>query len=275
MMGINHAAMGGSAWIAVTSTAPYALHLYPQSPTAVIAGTLVACGGALLADADHHNASIAHSIPGGRIAAGAVGMVSGGHRHGTHSLLALVLVTLGSIALGWWMVPVEGFGTIPLGIGIATVLIVGFGLKAMKVFRGAWFKPFLGGAAVALMVMLMAPGQWEWFPWAVGLGYAIHLLGDFLTVGGLTLLWPWVPKPPKWWSNTPVLNLLWHKNGYMSLPILGKAGSPVEYVVSMVFHIYLAYGLLFSLSIIGGDMLTSFNTWLADVGAWWSGLFGG
>lgn len=273
MMGINHAAMGGSTWVAITSTAPYALHIAPMSPTAVIAGGLVAAGSALLADADHHNASIAHSVPGGQAVAAGVGAISGGHRHGTHSLLALALVTFGSIALGWLTVPAPGGGTIPIGIGIATTMIVGFGLKAMKVMRGVWFKPFLGGAAVATMVMLLAPGQWEWFPWAVGIGYAIHLLGDFLTTGGLTLLWPWVPKPPKWWANTPVLNRLWMKNGYMSLPILGNAGSIVEYAISMFFYVYFAYGIFFALAIIGGDIATAISVWWNGVMSWWDGLW--
>lgn len=276
-MGINHAAMGGSAWILLTSTAPMALHVNPLPPTGVIAGALVAAGAALLADADHHNASIAHSVPGGQIAAGAVGAMSGGHRHGTHSLLALILVVLGSIGLGWLTVPGVGDSVIPIGVGIATTMIVGFGLKAMKILRGEWFKPFLGGAAVAIMVMVMAPGEWQWFPWAVGIGYAIHLLGDFLTVGGLTLLWPWVPKPPKWWTATPILNRLWMKNGYMAFPILGKAGSIVEYGLSMFFYVYFAYGIFFESTIIGTEALHGLAMWwdqtMTAVGDWWDSLW--
>lgn len=277
MMGINHAAMGGSVWILATSTAPIALHLHPLGPTGVIAGALVSAGAALLADADHHNASIAHSVPGGKVVAGAVGTLSGGHRHGTHSLLALVLVTIGAVALGLLNIPGPGDSTIPIGVGIATTMIVGFGLKAMKVMRGDWFKPFLGGAAVAVMVMVLAPDQWQWFPWAVGIGYAVHLLGDFLTVGGLTLLWPWVPKPPKWWTATPVLKHLWMKNGYMALPILGKAGSIVEYGLSMFFYVYFAYGIFYESTIIGTDAVNGFmafwNQMWADIGAWWDSLW--
>lgn len=273
MMGINHAAMGGSVWIALTSTAPYALGLYPTSPTGVIAGSLVAAGSALLADADHHNASIAHSVPGGRVVAGAIGTLSGGHRHGTHSLLAVILVTLGAIALGGIQTPV-GDMVIPLGIGIATTVIIGFGLKAMKFFRGVWVKPFIAGGIVALAVMTFSPGDWEWFPWAVGIGYAVHLLGDFLTTGGLTLLWPWVPKPPKWWSQIPVLNKLWMKNGYMSLPILGNAGSPVEYALSMVSYVYFAYGIFYSSTFISADVFAQMQVWWGTVGAGWDGMWG-
>lgn len=273
MMGINHAAMGGSVWIALTSTAPIALHTMPMSPTGSIAGSFVAAGSALLADADHHNASIAHSAPGGKIAAGAVGALSGGHRHGTHSLLALALVIVGSIALGGLTIPGPGDSTIPIGIGIATVMIVGFGLKAMKILKGAWFKPFLGGAAVALMVMLFSPDDWTWFPWAVGIGYAVHLLGDFLTTGGLTLLWPWVPKPPKWWSNTPILNRLWMKNGYMSFPILGNAGSIVEYGLSMIFYVYFAYGVFYESTLIGTAAWNEFMNWIGEIGTWWGSLW--
>lgn len=276
MMGINHAAMGGSVWIALTSTAPYALHVQPMSPPFVIAGSLVAAGSALLADADHHNASIAHSIPvAGKIGAGAVGMVSGGHRHGTHSLLALILVSIGAYFLEKVSIPLDGGGTFPIGVFIATTLIVGFGLKAMKIMRGSWVKPFIGGAATGVLVLLLAPGQWEWFPWAVGIGYAVHLLGDFLTVGGLTLTWPWVPKPPKWWSNTPILKHLWMKNGYMAFPILGKAGSPVEYILSTFFYIYFAYGFFFEWTIIGTEGLNNLSVWWSSVMASWDSFWSG
>ena len=276
MMGANHAAMGGATWILLTTSAPTAMHVATMGPTGVIAGALVAAGSALLADADHHNGTIAHSAPGGKLVTGAVGKLTGGHRHGTHSLLGMAAAVIGSLALGGWSFQV-GDSSIPIGIGIATMIIVGFGVKAMKVFQSAKVLPFFVGLIVALMVMLMAPADWHWFPWAVGIGYGIHLLGDFLTTDGLALLWPWVPKPPKWWTKSKFLSHFWKKNGYMAFPILGNAGGGVEYILGAIFAIYLSYGLFHETTILGTEALNNFFVWWettwSAVAVWWEGLW--
>lgn len=82
MMGSAHAISGAAVWVAVTATTVPAFGLYELDPAGVTLGAAVAAGAALLPDADHHNATIAHSIPvAGKIAAGAAGAISGGHRH--------------------------------------------------------------------------------------------------------------------------------------------------------------------------------------------------
>ena len=64
MMGVTHATSGAAAWIAITSTLPLVSSgAYPLDPVGVLAGTAVCAGAALLPDADHHSATIAHSVP--------------------------------------------------------------------------------------------------------------------------------------------------------------------------------------------------------------------
>src|SRR4051794_40111136 len=137
MMGAHHAASGAAVWLALTTQldvglAPLARHipaipehltigmgLMDVSPTGVIAGTLVAAGAALVPDADHRHATIAHSLPPlSNVLCIQIGKVSGGHRHGTHSILGLaVFVAIAALA-GMWQVELEGFGTVYPGAGI-------------------------------------------------------------------------------------------------------------------------------------------------------------
>ena len=71
-------------------------------------------GAALVPDADHHNATIAHSLPplSNAVCAG-VGALAGGHRRGTHSLIGLAAF----VAVAWiagffadlaWRPPIPG-----------------------------------------------------------------------------------------------------------------------------------------------------------------------
>ena len=73
---------------------------------------------------------------------------------------------------------------------------------------------------------------------ALALGFAVHLAGDFLTIGGLPLLWPWNPRPPKALHKTPV-RLFWMPNGYYAFPILWKTGGPIEFVFALGLSAYL------------------------------------
>lgn len=245
MMGAHHAISGAAAWIAVTSTAPYALGLDPQPAATIVIGSLVTAGAALLPDVDHHNATIAHS--GGlatKAVAGAAQALSGGHRHGLHSLLAVVGFYLGTMFLGRWTTDVPLFGTIPAGSAVLFLALVAFALKALKLSRGSmlklWGTAFVGTAAM----LWFAPEHLEWLPSSVLIGVILHLIGDFLTVGGLPLLWPLVIKPPKALRNVPVLNAIWQPNGYVAVPLLGKAGSAREWVLCLGLSAYVVIGLV-------------------------------
>ena len=84
MMGYSHTVSAAAGWLALVETGVVQV---PDTPTLVV--TTLACAGAgMLPDIDHHNGSIANSIPPvSRWAARIVGAVSGGHRKGTHSIL--------------------------------------------------------------------------------------------------------------------------------------------------------------------------------------------
>jgi membrane-bound metal-dependent hydrolase YbcI (DUF457 family) len=247
MMGGHHAITGAAAWIAVAGSAPYlTTGLDPVGTVGVFTGALVCAGAALLPDVDHHNATIAHSVPiVGSLVAGAAEVASGGHRHFTHGLLAAVVAWFGAQALNLATIQTEHFGEVQVGAGLATAALIAFAVKAMKLVRGSWVLPWLIGFAIAAAVLLWSPQQIAWLPVAITLGYVVHLLGDGLTTAGMPWLWPWHPKPPLWWQSIPILNTIWKPNGYFALPILGNAGSFREWVLCGFISIYCLWCLAF------------------------------
>lgn len=248
MMGGHHAMTGAAAWIAVTATAGHGLGLFPVTPVGTIAGAFLCAGAALLADADHGSATIAHSVPVlGNLVTTGLSRASGGHRHGLHGLLAVVCAWLIATGLGfvlwqpaWWHQPIA------LGPALMSAAAIAFAAKALKLSKGSWGTAWLIGACIAAFIALFAPTQQSWFVVCFTLGYGVHLMGDFLTTGGLPLLWPWVPKPPRSWARVPILNSLWSQGGYMALPVLGNAGSRREWLLLIPVTAYVGYGVLFA-----------------------------
>jgi LexA-binding, inner membrane-associated putative hydrolase len=256
MMGITHATSGAAAWIAITGTIPIVtLEAYPLDPVGVLAGAAVCAGAALLPDADHHSATIAHSVPVlGRVVTGTVGVLSGGHRQGAHSGIAVALVAAAAWALTLVTVAVEELGTVAVGAGIGTAMLTSFGLKARDFVR-TWTAAWGLGTVLGLFIAVVAPEQVAWFPLAVTIGFVAHLAGDFLTTGGLPgLLWPWVPRPPETLRPVPVLNRLWLPNGYVALPLLGDTGSLRETMLGAVLGLYCFVGFAYeTLRLVGLD----------------------
>ena len=87
MMGYSHTVSAAAGWLVLSELGVIQI---PNTPTLII--TTLACAGAgILPDIDHHNGSIARSIPpvSGWIAR-IVGLISGGHRKGTHSILGII-----------------------------------------------------------------------------------------------------------------------------------------------------------------------------------------
>ena len=248
MMGAHHVITGAAAWIAVTASAPLlTTGLYPLGAVGVFTGAAVCAGAALLPDADHPSATIAQSVPGvGPAVTGAIGQLAGGHRQGLHSLLATIGVLIASVALGFVNIETEWFGELALGSGLATMALIAFASRALKLTRqDSWLFPWLFGAVAAFCVVLFAPTEVEWLPIAVTLGFVVHLVGDSLTVGGVPFLWPWTPKPPAWWNDVPVLNAIWKKNGYFAVPVLGKTGSVMEWALAVTVTAYVIYTLIY------------------------------
>jgi len=246
MMGGHHAMTGAAAWIAVTATAGHGLGLFPVTPVGTITGALLCAGSALLADADHGSATISQSVPVlGKFVTTGLSRASGGHRHGLHGLLAILCAWLLATGLGfllwqpsWWPQPVA------IGPAVMTAATIAFAAKALKLSTGSWRVAWLIGVGFAAFIALFAPEQQSWFVVCITLGYGVHLAGDFLTTGGLPLLWPWIPKPPKWWGKIPLLNSMWSRGGYMALPVLGNAGSVREWILLVPVTLYAGYGIL-------------------------------
>ena len=276
MMGAHHAACGAAAWVALTTDihvdltllaekAPFLPHamniglgLWDVSPIAVVTGALVTAGAAMVPDADHHNATIAHSLPPlSNVMCAGIGKISGGHRHGTHSIVGIVAFVVIAWLAGLVTVETDFFGTIYPGAGILSVLLVAFAAKALKIIPDGMRKsPWAVGLSIGTFITLFAPQEQGWFPVAMGLGVIVHILGDMMTTEGCNLAWPWAIKPPKAFKNIPILNACWHSNGYMTIPVLGHAGSFREWLLLIPIGGYAMFGVGGTLVGMGQDGLT-------------------
>lgn len=271
MMGAHHAACGAAAWIALTSDAvidtvipvlnvPFHMQmgfgLFDVSPVGVITGALLTAGAALLPDADHHNATIAHSMPPvSNAVVGGIAAVSGGHRHGTHSFIGIAFFTL----LAWlagFITPnfiggifgnpaQEGFwGNLQIGPAIMSMILIGFALHTLKFIpRQAKKSGWIISGIIAALILFLAPHEQGWFPLAVGIGVIVHILGDMMTTGGCNLVWPATIKPPKALAHIPIISWCWKPNGYLAVPVLGNAGSFREWLFLIPLSAYAIYGI--------------------------------
>jgi membrane-bound metal-dependent hydrolase YbcI (DUF457 family) len=106
----------------------------------------------------------------------------------------------------------------------------------------SWLLAWMIGAVVAVGILLWAPTQFGWLPLCIGLGFAVHLIGDALTIEGVPLLWPLNPRPPKPFTEVPVLRDVWKHNGYLALPVLGHAGSRREWTLMVLLAGYAVWG---------------------------------
>ena len=262
MMGAHHAACGAAAWVALTTNlhvdltvlaekAPFLPHamdigfgLMHVSPIAVVTGALFTAGAALASDADHHNATIAHSLPPlSNVICAGIGKVSGGHRHGTHSIVGIAAFVFIAWLAGLWTMELAPFGTVYPGAGILAVLMVAFAAKALKIIPDAMRKaPWVVGLSVGAFIGLFAPQEQGWLPLAMGIGVIVHILGDMMTTEGCNLAWPFAIKPPKAIANLPVIKQCWHSNGYMTIPVLGHAGSMREWLLLVPIGLYAMFG---------------------------------
>jgi membrane-bound metal-dependent hydrolase YbcI (DUF457 family) len=251
MMGAHHAASGAAVWLALTTRfdvglAPLAqvipglpeqltlgLGLLNLTPSAIIAGALVTAGAALVPDADHRHATISRSLPPlSNIVCIHVGRMSGGHRHGTHSILGLAVFVVIAALAGLWTVELPGFGTIFPGAGLLAVLLASFAAKALKFIPDTMRKfPWVVGIAVGAFVTFFAPQEPYWFPLTMALGVAIHIAGDMVTTDGCNLIWPLRIRPPRMLRRMPLVKNIWRPNGNLAIPILGNAGSVREWLV--------------------------------------------
>ena len=280
MMGPSHAACGAAAWVALTGTytvhladtsLPVGLGLMPVGDPGVITGALICAGAALLPDMDHPGGTVARSLPPlSTWLARGVSRVCGGHRHGTHSLVGLLVVVGLALLSQRASVPVgdalrwnaagdatgvAGDGGLPGGADIVggaaaslpgqvwplaavlSVLLIACAVKVLafvpdRLSHANWVVGIVLGAFVATH----PPENPRWFVVAVGLGWAVHMLGDLLTTQGIHLLWPL--RPP-----LPLPTAFYRRRAFVRFPVLGNAGSGREVLLLVPVTLYALAGL--------------------------------
>lgn len=190
MMGRSHAASGALSW-AVAATAASGLGLAPTWPTILI-GSLATAGAALIPDADHSSASLAHCWGfASRRFCRTVAQISGGHRHATHGLwfaaFAALTAWLFVDAAPWIISGVGGPNVRPWLVGVALYVLMTLGLRSLHLVRS-------GAHALAVLIATIAAltvhGTGGWLPIAVAVGTLAHIVGDCFTTGGCPILWP-------------------------------------------------------------------------------------
>ncbi|WP_216914172.1 metal-dependent hydrolase [Nocardia sp. NBC_01377] len=196
MLGHSHATSGALAWSGAAVALPITALTYPAVQAGVghlgiadlLLGTFLTAGAALLPDADHPNSSIAHVLgPISYILCTIISKVSGGHRHGTHSLLFVALVTYGTWAGVHWLGK-------PFTLALVFFLLA-LAVRALHLCPGGDSVKAWGTVAVLAAAGTFAMDHWladkpSWLPFAVGLGALAHILGDCLTDKGCRLFWP-------------------------------------------------------------------------------------
>jgi membrane-bound metal-dependent hydrolase YbcI (DUF457 family) len=208
MMGKAHAATG------LAIGAGLGLVVFGFHTPTWMATSVATCGAAILPDIDEPGSSVAHEF--GFISQGfswIVNKVAGGHRKLTHSLLGLGIVTLvlallvtgplasavvfGILAASAWRIAVPWF------TGLRRLyLLVGIGGG----YAFYHFHPFSGILLIAFL----------------GLGWLTHMAGDFLTKGGIPLLYP--------------------SHSRQSMPVFGTTGSKAESVFALVLYVLVIGG---------------------------------
>jgi membrane-bound metal-dependent hydrolase YbcI (DUF457 family) len=177
MKGTTHALSG-----AVTGLAAGSLILHePAVPLALFAGLVTAY--ALAPDIDSCGSTEARSL--GFMTKGfarVVRTVSGGHRHGTHSLAGVA-----AFAGAAWLACLFRHGW-PGRVALFLILAAGFAaaVDALRIGGHAGNIAALAGAAA----MCWTGYGLALVPLAAALGCSTHLAGDALTRCGVPLLWP-------------------------------------------------------------------------------------
>ena len=197
MLGRDHALSGALAFAAL---AP-ALDAHEAF---LAVGLVLTAGAGVLPDIDHPDSTISRSF--GFLTesfAWLVDKLSGGHRHGTHSMLGVIAFTAAAYAAGRYQLTEPRAVTshiafswhiVPAALILA--LLYSAALRALRI--GGHFGDLLGiGSALATVftgadLTQLAVASWHvpMLALATALGCAAHIAGDELTHGGCPLFWP-------------------------------------------------------------------------------------
>jgi len=177
-MGRDHARLAALSALGVA----LALHA-PPAETLVATG--VVAGAGVLPDLDEPDSSVARLFgPISRGISSATNRWCGGHRQASHSLVTVAVVGGAVEVLN--LVRWDG---VALSVGVVGVCLA----LCLRVLLPWGFRP---GHIVSLALAgLVTWWAWDHLAWAwvaawIAAGYALHLVGDVLTAGGVPLLWP-------------------------------------------------------------------------------------
>lgn len=184
MMGRTHAASGAVAtMLAIPALGRFGLDTTSMS---VIAASVAGAGAAMLPDLDHPHATVAQSLgPVTRSIARVISAISGGHRHGTHSLIGVAAFT--AITYG-----ITRAGHVYTGLWLAFLFAIAATAFGVPVNRNRMLHTVICLAGGVLLAGTTAFIHYPLasLPWAVPIGSAAHLAGDLVTKQGVPLLWP-------------------------------------------------------------------------------------
>lgn len=178
MIGKNHIITGISGW---ALTAPLVLPLcsVEANPKNLIAGGIICAGASVLPDIDTPNSTIAHSLGFiTHIIAKIVAFISGGHRNGTHSIAGVAAFILAA----WALITLQPQTTLPI-IFLLTALVI------KTLFKNGMFVTLFGSLIISLAIFSLAQPA-LWLVPVIGLGCALHIIGDMLTPQGAPLFYP-------------------------------------------------------------------------------------
>ncbi|QCU79254.1 metal-dependent hydrolase [Citricoccus sp. SGAir0253] len=263
LAGVGLPGPGGEALLTLPAAIPLGFGLLPGITDAgVLAGAVITAGAALLPDADHRSASIAHSLPPvSEWLCVVLGRAAGGHRNGTHSLLGLAAFTLVAWLLSRLTLTTETH-VLQLGAGVGTVLLSTFAVKALRFMPdGARRVPWVVGLLCGAWVALGLGTDNDWFVLAVALGVAAHIAGDMLTDGGCNPVWPFRLRRPRQLARVPLLRCLWSAGGRMKVPVLGSTGSVREWLVATVVSAVALGGMIGAIAGIAGQGAQVLGLW--------------
>ncbi len=195
MLGRDHALSGALVFAALGPS----LHV---TGSHLAAGVVLTAGAGVLPDIDHPDSTIARSFGFLTEAfAWLVARISGGHRHGTHSLAGITVFTAGAVAAGWYQLSGKLIGhtafswhMVPAALYMA--LLYSSALRALHIGGHHGDLLGIGGAIVTCYtrwdLTLIPVAHWHvpMLALCTGLGAAAHIAGDELTHGGCPIFWP-------------------------------------------------------------------------------------
>lgn len=187
MMGKSHLMLGAAGFLAAEEVLPSLVGTSHLSPAQLAAGTLVACGAAMIPDLDHPDATLAHSLPPASSALSRiVNTVAGGHRKGTHTIWCWALISF----LTYWALRLPLGPLIALGISIFCALLA---LQVLTDAKAGLMTLLLACVLGAAAVLAGGP-YFTWVFQAVVIGFGLHLVGDIVTTEGVPLFYPIGPN---------------------------------------------------------------------------------